>query len=239
MTDLVIETDTIKDNGLDGNGNYYGGNQDGVFVQQGNGAVQFLNDMVFGNNQTGLDLQDGGYGAGISTIDGGAYYQQTGIYGGSGNGIHDSTGSLIENVLVYSNQGDGIYSANYSLSSPPGTITGATVFGNGAADIEAHTALVTDNLVYSDLNAGRNAIELDYYSTGTGNTVFGSISGIYVDQYAAAIDNVVYDIRGSGIDYGGTSGPAAITGNTRVWQRDRYLRQRMCTRVRPSPSTAT
>ena len=63
VTGLVIENDSINGNGLDGNGNYYGGNQDGVLVQQGNGGVQFLNDQVFRNNEAGLYLQDGYSGA--------------------------------------------------------------------------------------------------------------------------------------------------------------------------------
>ncbi len=214
VTGLVIENDSINGNGLDGNGNYYGGNQDGVLVQQGNGGVQFLNDQVFRNNEAGLYLQDGYSGAGPSTIDGGAYYEQAGLYGGTGNGIVDDAGSLIEDTQVYANQGDGIYSNNnagYSTTAP-GTVTGNSVFGNRDAGIEAHTAQVTDNLVYSQISTSRAAIELNA-STGLGNTVYGSTSGIFVGGSSTAQDNVVYDITGDGIFYT-SSPPTAITGNT-------------------------
>ena len=214
VTGLVIENDSINGNGLDGNGNYYGGNQDGVLVQQGNGGVQFLNDQVFRNNEAGLYLQDGYSGAGPSTIDGGAYYEQAGLYGGTGNGIVDDAGSLIEDTQVYANQGDGIYSNNnagYSTTDP-GTVTGNSVFGNRDAGIEAHTAQVTDNLVYSQISTSRAAIELNA-STGLGNTVYGSTSGIFVGGSSTAQDNVVYDITGDGIFYT-SSPPTAITGNT-------------------------
>jgi hypothetical protein len=108
---LLVEDDTIDRNGLDGQTTLYtgtGNNQDGVLVNQGNGGVQFLNDQVFGNNAAGLDLVDGYLGAGASTVQGGAYYQQTGLYGGEGTGIDDDQGSLIEDALVYSNNSDGI-----------------------------------------------------------------------------------------------------------------------------------
>ena len=215
VTGLVLQTDSIDGNGLDGGGLYYGGNQDGVYVQQGNGAVQFLDDQVYGNNNAGLYLQDGYLGAGVSTIEGGDYYDQTGLYGGNGTGIVDYTASLIENVEVYANHSDGIYDNNNAgyASTPPGQITGNTVFGNGLADIEAHTALVTGNLVYSDVNTGRNALELDGGSTGTGNTVYGSANGIYVDNASKATSNLVYDIQDDGIDYSSYA-PAGITDNT-------------------------
>ena len=184
-------------------------------MQQGNGGVQFLNDQVFENNVAGLVLMDGSDGAGTSTIDGGAYYFQPGGYGGTGYGIYDETASLIENVQVYGNQGDGIYSTNNAGygATAPGTITGNSVFGNRDAGIEAHTAVVTDNLVYSQLSTTRSAIELDSSSTGPGNTVYGSTSGIFVGGSSVAMDNLVYDNSGSAIFYT-LSAPAAITGNT-------------------------
>ena len=169
-----------------------------MYVQQGNGAIQFLNDKVFGNDRYGLYLQDGYQGAGISTIDGGAYYQQTGLYGGSGIGIADDTGSLIENVQVYANHGDGIYQSNnpgYG-GAQAGTVTGNSVFGNGNAGIEASGAQITDNLVYSNISTTRYTIELDSYATATGNTVFGGFNGINVSTYSAAENNLVYDISG-------------------------------------------
>jgi Ca2+-binding RTX toxin-like protein len=214
VTGLIIEADVISGNGLDvPYGPGYGGNQDGVRVQQGNGAVQFINDQVFANNNAGIYLQDGYDGAGISTIQGGAYYDQTGAYGGTGYGIYDQTGSLIENVLVYANNGDGIYSSNNGSSYPAGIITGSTVFGNRDAGIEAHTADVTDSLVYSQLSTTRSAIELDSPATGTGNTVFGSTSGIFAGGSSEAMDNLVYDVSGSAVSYT-LSDPAAIVGNT-------------------------
>src|SRR6202012_5532173 len=100
----------------------------------------------------------------------------------------------------------------YSTTGP-GRVIDNTVFGNGAAQIEAHTGLVTDNVVYSQLNKSRTAIELDSSSTGTGNPVFGATYGIYVDGGSEAIDNLVYDVTSYGIQYS-LSAPAAITGNT-------------------------
>jgi len=199
VTGLVVEADAITDNGLDNQpgGTYYGGNQDGVLINQGNGGVQFINDQVFQNNNAGLYLPGGSYGAGASTIDGGAYYQQTGMYGGNGVGIDDDEGSLIEDALVYANHSDGIYTNNNAgyATAPPGTVTGDSVFGNGAAGIEAHSALVTDNLVYSQISTSRTAIELND-STGIGNTVYGSTTGIFLGASAVAQDNLVYDITG-------------------------------------------
>ena len=213
---LLVSNDIISGNGLDTPyGNYYGGNQAGVYVQLGNGGILFQNDQVFANNQVGIDFI-GGYGSnGTSTIQGGAYYNQRGAYGGTGTGIYDSTGNVIENVLVYGNNGDGIYQSNNAgyTTTHSGTITGNTVFSNRDAGIEAHTALVTGNLIYNQSNASRNALELDGGSTGTGNTVFGSSYGIFVDGGSYASQNVVYDITGTGIDYG-SSAPGPIVGNT-------------------------
>ena len=70
---LLIEGDTISGNGLDTSLVNYGTNQVGVIVRQGNGGVQLINDQVFENNLAGLELVDGAVGAGISTVDGGAY----------------------------------------------------------------------------------------------------------------------------------------------------------------------
>ena len=165
VTGLIIETSSINDNGLDAPGSpNYGTNQIGIMVNQGNGGVLFLNDQVFGNVNYGALLIDGQYGAGSSTIDGGAYYGQTNAYGGyfddyssatSGSGIYDEAGSLIEDVRVFANQSDGIYSTDNPgyTAPPPGTLVGNTVFGNTAAGIEAHTALVQDNLVYGQLSS--------------------------------------------------------------------------------------
>ncbi len=213
---LVISNDIISGNGLDTPyGNYYGGNQSGVYVQLGNGGILFQNDQVFLNNKVGIDFV-GGYGStGTSTIQGGAYYSQRGVYGGTGYGIYDSTGNLIENALVYGNNGDGIYQSNNGgyTTTHSGTITGNTVFSNRDAGIEAHAAIVTGNLIYNQGNTSRNALELDSGSTGTGNTIFGSANGIFLDGAAYATKNVVYDVTGSGIDYG-NSAPAPIVGNT-------------------------
>jgi hypothetical protein len=83
VTGLVIETSSINGNGLDSpTSPDYGENQDGVLVRQGNGGVLFLNDQVFGNVNAGIYLVDGATGAGPSTIDGGAYFDQTNAYGG-------------------------------------------------------------------------------------------------------------------------------------------------------------
>jgi Ca2+-binding RTX toxin-like protein len=213
---LVVQTSLIQGNGLDvPYGPNYGSNQSGVAVLQGNGAVQLLNDTVAGNNQYGVYFQDGYLGAGVSTIDGGAYYGQTGAYGNEGYGIDDQTGSLIENALVYNNHNDGIDISNNSgySATPPGHVTGDTVYGNGGAGIEASSAIVTGNLVYDQTNTGRNAIELNSGSTGTGNTVYGSANGIFLGGGALALDNLVYGSSGSGIDYS-LSAPAGVTGNT-------------------------
>ena len=127
------------------------------------------------------------------------------MYGGAGDGdgIYDESASLIENVEAYANQGVGIYSFNNSnsVTPQPGTITGSTVFGNLEAGIQGLTALISDNLVYSQISPTWDAIELDGPSTGIGNTVFGGTSGIFVDGTAEAIGNLVYDISGDGIYY--------------------------------------
>ena len=214
---LIVEDDTITDNGLDNQSIYpanAGGNQDGVLVNEGNGGVQFINDQVFQNNNAGLYLAGGSYGAGASTVQGGAYYEQTGLYGDNGVGIDDDQGSQIEDALVYANNSDGIYTDNdagYS-GTPPGTVTGNSVYGNDLAGIDANTALVSDNLVYSQISTTRSAIELND-ATGTGNTIYGSSTGIFAGSDSAAEDNLVYDNRSTGIFYT-LSPPAAISGNT-------------------------
>jgi parallel beta-helix repeat protein len=216
VSGLLIEADLIMGNGLDvPYGTYYGGNQSGVTVLQGNGALQMLNDTVMGNNQYGVYLQDGYQGAGVSTIDGGAYDNQTGNYGGAGYGIYDSTGSVIENAQVYGNHNNGITESNNPSygATAPGQVTGNTVHGNGGDGINATGADVLDNLVYSQTNTNNNAIALGGGSTGMGNTVYGSANGIYVAGGALAEDNLAYDVSGTGVYYT-TSAPLGIIGNT-------------------------
>ncbi|HTW70835.1 MAG TPA: right-handed parallel beta-helix repeat-containing protein [Acetobacteraceae bacterium] len=215
VTGLQLEYDTISDNGLDGNGNYYGGNQDGVLIEEGNGGVLFLDNQVFSNDSAGIDVAGGSVGNGSPTIIGGAVYDQTGLYGDAGNGIVDNVGGVIQNVEAYANHEDGIYISYNSgyTNTAPGTVSGNTVFGNLQADIEAHAATIIDNVIYSDLNTGQYALELDNASTGTGNTLFGSANGIYLDEASDANGNLVYDIKDAGISYGDYA-PAGITDNT-------------------------
>ena len=225
VTGLVIQNDVIDGNGLNvEDGTNYGSDQDGVLVRQGNGGVRIVNDQVYDNNQAGVYLADGDTGAGVSTVDGGAYYGQNlndDFY--TGYGIYDAAGSLIENVQAYANLGDGINSINSSgsIDVQSGTVTGSTVFGNTDAGIYGDAALISGNLVYNQLSTSWDAIDLNGASTGTGNTVFGGTTGIYVDPPAEALANVVYDESGAGIWYGASSaddtpggGPVSIFGNT-------------------------
>ncbi len=110
VTGLVIQSDVISNNGLDGN-TYYGGNQDGVRVQQGNGGVQFPQRPGV-RQQPGRPVSDGGASpapVGPPPSTAAPTTARLAIYGGPGYGIYDTDGSLIEDARVYANPGVGIY----------------------------------------------------------------------------------------------------------------------------------
>ena len=250
VSGLTIQNDVIDGNGLDvEDGTYYGSDQDGVLVRQGNGGVRIINDQVYDNNQAGVYLADGATGAGISTIDGGAYYgQNLNGYYDTGYGIYDAAGSLIQNARAYANQGDGIYTINNSgtIDLQSGTITASTVFGNTDAGIYGNVALVSGNLVYSQISSSWDAIELDGASTGTGNTVFGGTTGIYADPGSEALSNMVYGESGAGNlvrvilgrRYAGWR-PVFDRGQYGLWRRHRHLRHGGTRTERSCRSTAT
>ena len=219
VTGLVIEADTINGNGLDNqpSGTYYGGNQDGVL-----GAARAMAPCSSSTTRCSATtmpvfISQGGYdGAGTSTIEGGAYYQQTGLYGGSGIGIDDSTGSLIENVQVYANNADGIYSANnagYS-NTAPGTITGDSVFGNRRRRHRgAHRRGHRRSRLRPDQHHAHARSSSTTRRPAPATQSTAALSGIFLGSGAIAHDNLVYDNSGDGMYYT-ASPPAAITANT-------------------------
>ena len=193
VTNLVIKNSTIDNDGsLDyGYGVYFGYNNSGVLL---------ANDLVYDILGYGLYLN----GSGNQTVQGGSYYNNIGY------GIEASY-SLIEDVTAYGNSsGNGAYGiyAGYS------TVTGSTVFGNQTDGIDTtESVLASANLVYDQLRAGSDAIDLGSNSTGIGNTTYGDVNGIWAGGGAVAEDNLSYDNSGSGLYYT-SSAPTAITGNT-------------------------
>ena len=187
VSNVLIKNSTISNNGS----LVYGY---GIYIGYNNSNFLFQNDNVWGTAGTGI------YTQGLNqTIQGGAYHDNRGV------GIYAYNAALVQGVAAYGNfNGDGIYDSG-------GTVTASTAFGNSAYGIEATVA--TNNLVYDQFNTSDAGIGVGSNDTATGNTVYGSVYGIFVNGGAVADNNVLYDNSASGIYYG-LSAPAELAGNT-------------------------
>ena len=202
VSNLVVSNSTISNSGSlvypYDDGFVFDDTGYGIYFGTGDSGALFANDQVHGTLGTGLALNGGN-----QTVQGGGYHDN------NGEGIA-SDAALIEDVTVYGNDDSG----GYGIAMAGGTVSGSTVFSNLTGGIEATASvLVSGNLVYDQITGGGDGIDLESYATGTGNTTWGDVNGIWAGIGSAAEDNLSYANSGAGIDYT-SNAPAAISGNT-------------------------
>jgi parallel beta-helix repeat protein len=185
---------TVSGSVIDGNSNY------GIEADSNSTGLNVSSSSIYNNSSSyygyaGLYLQGNN-----TTVANNIIYDNGGTYG---DGINMSgTGDVISGNTVHNN-GYGI-----SLSSYSGTVSGNTVYGDSQDGIDvsnsASQATVSGNTVYGEPGTGISVTQST--TVVSGNTVYGSGTGINIETGTAS-GNILYsNTTGLNVDGGTASG---------------------------------
>jgi len=180
-----IQAGTVDSDGITvRNSDIFGNTQDGIQFAAGNDNARFLNNLVHGNSQRGIDT-----GGARGLIEGNE------VFGNGNFGIHVAYSSTLGNRIVVRNNLVHDNSSNGIVASGEAWVTGNDVYGH------------TGNGIYGISGFSANVLV-------QGNDIHGNTHGVYGDYGTVVTGNEIYGNTQNGVTIGNQSGSGAhIVGN--------------------------